>query len=359
MTTLHKAAQSALEALEHCREVIVERGLNGNEEFAAKWSLTLPLESSAKAINDLRAALAQNQVVRDDGMPSSKVERELRRMLCIQRHGSRAYMDDGEAQWCGSEGDRSIDYMRETPEAIQQAWHDAGIAALAQEPVQNAMRSAFMRLFNAAVEEPAATPRLVNATRTARGYLFGDGKPLRERQSEAQQGWNEAVAKCDLPAPKHKSAPKISFDDPVVLAVYDILADTDLMPPEGADDHWEGWKARLIAERVHDVMLARVLAVREVRVRFVREDGSQVAESEHPEYTVIHVGQKAAVSVCLGDSAQVKELKAELDKAQEELTCTETEVESLSITADLGLPAEGYECLGDWVRAIKYKLEKP
>ena len=57
MTTLHKAAQAALEALEHCREVIVERGLNGSEEFAEKWGLTLSLESSAKAINDLRAEL--------------------------------------------------------------------------------------------------------------------------------------------------------------------------------------------------------------------------------------------------------------------------------------------------------------
>lgn len=48
----------ALEALEHCREAIVERGLNGSEEFATKWGLMLPLEASSKAIEALRAAIA-------------------------------------------------------------------------------------------------------------------------------------------------------------------------------------------------------------------------------------------------------------------------------------------------------------
>lgn len=80
MTTLHKAAQAALEALEHCREAIVERGLNGSEEFAAKWGLTLPLESSAKAINDLRTALAQEpaqQVVDSDEKAGAYMEARL------------------------------------------------------------------------------------------------------------------------------------------------------------------------------------------------------------------------------------------------------------------------------------------
>ncbi|UZZ64553.1 hypothetical protein [Curvibacter phage PCA1] len=61
-----------------------------------------------------------------DGMPNSKVERELRRMLCALRHPRGAYFDDGEASYCGDRLCRGIDYMRETPEAIRMAWIAAG-----------------------------------------------------------------------------------------------------------------------------------------------------------------------------------------------------------------------------------------
>jgi hypothetical protein len=75
---------------------------------------------------------------REDGMPASKTERTLRRMLCAQRHGPAAYMDDGEASWGGDDFQRGTDYMRETPEAIQQAWMNAGRKQLAApQPVQS------------------------------------------------------------------------------------------------------------------------------------------------------------------------------------------------------------------------------
>ena len=54
-----EAMKLALEALEHCKDVIVERGLNGSPEFAKKWGLALPLERSEKAITALREALAE------------------------------------------------------------------------------------------------------------------------------------------------------------------------------------------------------------------------------------------------------------------------------------------------------------
>ncbi len=41
------------EALLHAREVIIERGLNGNQEFAEKWGLTLPLDRIDKALKAL------------------------------------------------------------------------------------------------------------------------------------------------------------------------------------------------------------------------------------------------------------------------------------------------------------------
>jgi hypothetical protein len=71
-----------------------------------------------------------SHIVRSDDMPTSRTERQLRRLLCLARHsaaGSSPYMDDGEASWGGSDGHRPIDYMRETPEAIELAWREHGI----------------------------------------------------------------------------------------------------------------------------------------------------------------------------------------------------------------------------------------
>jgi hypothetical protein len=56
-----EALKLALEALEHCKEVIIERGLGGNPEFAQKWGLTLPIERSEKAITAIKQVLAAQQ----------------------------------------------------------------------------------------------------------------------------------------------------------------------------------------------------------------------------------------------------------------------------------------------------------
>jgi hypothetical protein len=53
-----EALKLALEALEHCRDAIIERGLGGNPDFAEKWGLTLPLDRSNKAITAIKQALA-------------------------------------------------------------------------------------------------------------------------------------------------------------------------------------------------------------------------------------------------------------------------------------------------------------
>jgi len=65
--------------------------------------------------------------VRADGMPASKTERQLRRMMCLQRHAHGAYMDDGEASFGGDQFHRGIDYMRESPASIEKAWREAGL----------------------------------------------------------------------------------------------------------------------------------------------------------------------------------------------------------------------------------------
>jgi hypothetical protein len=110
MTDLRQAAQQALDAYESA---------NLDMHIAAIHALRTALEQQAEPVSQ-----------RSDGMPTSKTERELRRMLCVQRH-SGAYMDDGEASYCGDKYCRSIDYMRESIESIKQAWYDAGAKQLA------------------------------------------------------------------------------------------------------------------------------------------------------------------------------------------------------------------------------------
>ena len=56
--TKDEALDLALEALEHCKDAIIERGLNGSQEFAKKWGLMLPLDRSNKAITAIKQALA-------------------------------------------------------------------------------------------------------------------------------------------------------------------------------------------------------------------------------------------------------------------------------------------------------------
>jgi hypothetical protein len=54
--------QQALEALEHCQDVIIERGLGGNAEFAEMWGLQLPLDRAGHAIEALRRAILQTAI---------------------------------------------------------------------------------------------------------------------------------------------------------------------------------------------------------------------------------------------------------------------------------------------------------
>ena len=137
MTDLRQAAQQALEALEGLF------GLPNQWESGgvAVWRLG-GSDAPRQAITALRTSLEQQAEPvsqRSDGMPTSKTERDLRRMLCIARHGGSAYMDDGEASFCGDKYYRSIDYMRESIESIRQAWYDAGVKKLSgAQPEQQA-----------------------------------------------------------------------------------------------------------------------------------------------------------------------------------------------------------------------------
>lgn len=69
---------------------------------------------------------------RADGMPSSAIERELRRMLCAAYAGSAAYMDDGEAQ--DLRAMPAIDFMRMEPAEIQAAMQQRGRLRMEQAP---------------------------------------------------------------------------------------------------------------------------------------------------------------------------------------------------------------------------------
>ena len=106
--------------------------------YGYDWSMLEAAQESLREhmarIKELEAQLAQPAQEPSNGMPTSKAERQLRRMLCFQRHSHKAYMDDGEASFCGDEFHRSIDYMRESPDAIENAWHQAGLKRLKAKP---------------------------------------------------------------------------------------------------------------------------------------------------------------------------------------------------------------------------------
>lgn len=57
-----------------------------------------------------------------DDLSLSLEEFRLRRMLCFQRHGLMAYMDDGEAQYSGDGHQPPIDYLRTSADRIQKLW---------------------------------------------------------------------------------------------------------------------------------------------------------------------------------------------------------------------------------------------
>lgn len=73
------------------------------------------------------------QKVREDGMPTSYSERVLRRMLCVSRHGTLAYMDDGEASFCGDEYYPGIDYMRDDPLIIEKKLRIGGQKLISEQ----------------------------------------------------------------------------------------------------------------------------------------------------------------------------------------------------------------------------------
>lgn len=64
--------------------------------------------------------------------------KRLRRMICAQRHGGLAYMDDGEASFGGDGFQRPTDYLRESLDAIEQAWFEAGKKRIVAELSPNA-----------------------------------------------------------------------------------------------------------------------------------------------------------------------------------------------------------------------------
>ena len=95
------------------------------------WKDTAVHAMAQRSIARAEAALASS----DDTQPGAE-ERRLRRMLCRQRHGVSAYMDDGEATFGGDEFQRPTDYLRESLDSIEQAWIEAGRKQVAQAEPQ-------------------------------------------------------------------------------------------------------------------------------------------------------------------------------------------------------------------------------
>ena len=65
----------------------------------------------------------------------------------------------------------------------------------------------------------------------------------------------EVTGPIDKPAVQE---PATQFDDPRVQAVYEILADTDNFPPKDSQEHWEGWQARRIIDKLVVMSIPRL-----------------------------------------------------------------------------------------------------
>jgi len=91
-------------------------------DFAIGTAANLQRQAFVDAVNTAAAAKPVQEPSDHPDFPgTSKVERQLRRMLCLSR-GNQPYMDDGEA----SDGSMHpfIDYMRDTPDEIAAKWEE-------------------------------------------------------------------------------------------------------------------------------------------------------------------------------------------------------------------------------------------
>ena len=142
------SADVTKELLEALKGLLVR--VADDEEYGPDHAVTIARAAIARA----EAALSSS-----DDTPPSAEERRLRRMLCRQRHGLSAYMDDGEATFGGDEFQRPTDYLRESLDSIEQAWIEAGLkqAALAepQPDANSAPIEAIRRILTEVMDEAA------------------------------------------------------------------------------------------------------------------------------------------------------------------------------------------------------------
>jgi hypothetical protein len=82
--------------------------------------------------------MAENSIENDPLRPTSKVERQLRRLLCVALCGFGAYMDDGEASDCSVQP--AIDFLRDTPEEIERKVRERNFARMDKEAQDEANR---------------------------------------------------------------------------------------------------------------------------------------------------------------------------------------------------------------------------
>ncbi len=118
------------------------------------------------------AMACRNETAREDGMPVSKVERQLRRMFCAAVSLG-AYMDDGEAsdasEW------PHIDYMRDTPDEIQRKRLERGAKrALTNDELPSLMQRR-KPTFTKALKEPGG---LTQPSPLAEFCTCEDSKPM-------------------------------------------------------------------------------------------------------------------------------------------------------------------------------------
>lgn len=169
------------------------------------WKDTAVHAMAQRSIARAEAALASS----DDTQPGAE-ERRLRRMLCRQRHGVSAYMDDGEATFGGDEFQRPTDYLRESLDSIEQAWIEAGRKQVAQAEPQaqrptdysSMVDRAWARFCGAFGDGPDAPyPGMIAAFETHYGQSFRD-KEWRTEAACWAAAWHKATEQAAKTQPQ-------------------------------------------------------------------------------------------------------------------------------------------------------------
>ncbi len=277
MTDHITAMKQALEALEFSTELNTHHRLMTGAE----------LKHACAAITSLRAALAQQQQARDDGMPDNADERHLRRLLAARVAMPGLYTDDGEAY--GAQHGVSIDFMREPVAHIDAKLRALNVARL-EMAQQQGEPVAYLKQFGAGGRRvdlhPECEPWLAVMEPTITPLYTAPPAPA----AAPAWVWNPASLKWErvhVPELRQPGAIYAYADEmPAPLVPAAAPPGWVLVPVEPTEEQWSGF--------ARDLMLAFDAGCKSPRLlmQFLRRSGTDA-----PDWLLREIGDPGSDAV--------------------------------------------------------------